>query len=57
MIFNEIKSRVNTSLGLVEEMHPLHPLPCVRAWSHYTSIKMAWSESFGMQKLHDIIQI
>ena len=30
MIFNEIKCHVNTSLGLVGEMHPLHP-PCVRA--------------------------
>ena len=27
MIFNEIKCRVNTSLGLVGGMHP----PCVRA--------------------------
>jgi len=26
MIFNEIKCHVNTSLGLVEGMHPLHPL-------------------------------
>jgi len=25
MIFNEIKCRVNTSLGLVGGMHPLHP--------------------------------
>jgi len=30
MIFNEIKCRVNTSLGLVGGMHPLHP-PCVFA--------------------------
>jgi len=29
MIFNEIKGHVNTSLGLVGGMHPLHP-PCVR---------------------------
>ena len=29
MIFNEIKCRVNTSLGLVGGMHPLHP-PCPR---------------------------
>ena len=27
MIFNEIKRRVNTSLGLVGGMHPLHPSP------------------------------
>jgi len=27
MIFNEIKCRVNTSLGLVGGMHPLHPHP------------------------------
>jgi len=27
MIFNEIKCHVNTSLGLVGGMHPLHPLP------------------------------
>jgi len=25
MIFNDIKCHVNTSLGLVGEMHPLHP--------------------------------
>ena len=31
MIFNEIKCHVNTCLGLVGGMHPLHP-PCVRAW-------------------------
>ena len=31
MIFYEIKCHVNTSLGLVGGMHPLHP-PCVRAW-------------------------
>jgi len=31
MILNEIKCHVNTSLGLVGGMHPLHP-PCVRAW-------------------------
>jgi len=31
MIFNEIEFHVNTSLGLVGGMHPLHP-PCVRAW-------------------------
>jgi len=31
MIFNEIKCHVNTSLGLVGRMHPLHP-HCVRAW-------------------------
>ena len=30
LIFNEIKCHVNTSLGLVGVMHPLHP-PCVRA--------------------------
>ena len=30
MVFNEIKCHVNTSLGLVGGMHPLHP-PCVRA--------------------------
>ena len=28
MIFNEIKFYVNTSLGLVGWMHPLHPPPC-----------------------------
>jgi len=35
MLFNEIKCHVNTSLGLVGGMHPLHSLhpPCVRAWS------------------------
>jgi len=32
MNFNEIKCHVNTSLGLVGGMHPLHPPPCVRAW-------------------------
>jgi len=31
MIFNEIKCHVNTSLGLVGGMHPLHT-PCVHAW-------------------------
>ena len=31
MIFNEIKCHVNTSLGLVGGIHPLHP-PRVRAW-------------------------
>ena len=31
MTFNEIKCHVNTCLGLVGGMHPLHP-PCVRAW-------------------------
>jgi len=30
MIFNEIKFHVNTSLGLVGEMHPLHPPLCPR---------------------------
>jgi len=30
MILNEIKCHINTSLGLVGGMHPLHP-PCVRA--------------------------
>jgi len=30
MIFSEIKCHVNTCLGLVGGMHPLHP-PCVRA--------------------------
>jgi len=30
MIFNEIKCRVNTSLGLVGGMQGMHP-PCVRA--------------------------
>jgi len=30
MIFNEIKCRVNTSLGLVGEMHPLNPPLCPR---------------------------
>jgi len=39
MIFNEIKCHVNTSLGLVGGMHPLHspPVsapgdPCPRVW-------------------------
>jgi len=27
MIFNQIKCHVNTSLGLVGGMNPLHPLP------------------------------
>jgi len=36
MIFNEIKCHVNTSLGLVGWMYPLHP-PCVRAWSYAVS--------------------
>jgi len=27
------------------------------AMSHYVSIKTAWSESFGMEKLYDIFQI
>jgi len=30
MIFNEIKFYVNTSLGLVGWMHPLHPPPVPR---------------------------
>jgi len=30
MIFNEIKCHVNTFLGLVGEMHPLHPPLCPR---------------------------
>ena len=30
MIFNEIKCHVNTSLGLVGGMHPLHPSLCPR---------------------------
>ena len=34
MIFNEIKCHVNTFLGLVGGMYPLH-LPCVRAWTQY----------------------
>jgi len=34
MIFSEIKCHVNTSLGLVRGMHPLHPSPCVRACFH-----------------------
>jgi len=32
MIFSEIKCHVNTCLGLVGGMHPLHPPSCVRAW-------------------------
>jgi len=32
VIFNEIKCHVNTSLGLVGGIHPLHP-PCVDAWT------------------------
>jgi len=40
MIFNEIKCHVivNTSLGLVGGIHPLHP-PCVRAWAQYPGAK------------------
>ena len=30
MIFNEIECHVNTSLGLVRGMHPLHPPLCPR---------------------------
>ena len=30
MIFNEIKGHVNTSLGLVRGMNPLHPPLCPR---------------------------
>jgi len=30
MIFNEIECHVNTSLGLVGGMHPLHPPLCLR---------------------------
>jgi len=35
MICNEIKCHVNTSLGLVGGMHPLHAPSCVRTWSLY----------------------
>ena len=30
MVFNEIKCHVNTSLGLVGGMHPLHPPLCLQ---------------------------
>jgi len=30
MIFNEIKCHVNTNIGLVGGMHPLHPPLCPR---------------------------
>jgi len=40
MIFNDIKGHVNTSLGLVRGVNPLHP-PCVRAWFLPTAIR--WS--------------
>ena len=36
-IFNEIKCHVNTSIGLMGWMHPLHP-PCVRASTRHLFI-------------------
>ena len=45
MSFNEIMCHVNTSLGLVGGMHPLHP-PCVRGWLPYRKAQLCNSTDF-----------
>jgi len=40
IIFNEIKCHVNTSLGLVGGMHPLHPPLCPRLPPNDTFLRL-----------------